>query len=242
MDAGIIIHAEEVELVLDRDLYFHGPGKREFDDENTGPERVDDRVIVKVVRRLLQEPVEGVPFFPGSEHGHIMRHTDLRIRDISMDDVVGLAVAGEDVLQGNEGTGNVSKTRRHASVKVPADQDDIRFIERYPVTHVPERRDHLLGIAQEFLDRLRAMPGKTLEKPAGMREMVERDHRLDVVAAQDIDDFLIMGDGLFIPGVRARLNPAPFDGKSIGIYTQLLQELQVLPKNGVVIRDLRNIA
>ena len=68
MDAGIIVNAEKIELVLDRDFDFHGAGKGKFDDENAGPECINYGIIVEVVCRFLQEPVEGVPFFPWSEY------------------------------------------------------------------------------------------------------------------------------------------------------------------------------
>lgn len=86
------------------------------------------------------------------------------------------------------------------------------------------------------------MPGTPLKEPLGMGEMMQRDHRLDVVTSQDIDDLLIMRNGFFVPGIRARLYPAPFDGEAIGIDTQFLQELEVLPKDGIVVRYLRDVA
>ena len=71
--------------------------------------------------------------------------------------------------------------------------------------------------------------------------MVEGDHGLDIVASQDIDDFLVMRDGLFVPGVRPRLDPAPFEGKAIGIDAQFLQEFQVLPEDGIVVCYLGDV-
>jgi hypothetical protein len=72
--------------------------------------------------------------------------------------------------------------------------------------------------------------------------MMKGDHRLDVIASQDIDDLLIMCDSLIIPGVRPRLDPAPFDGEAIGIYAQFLQEFEILPENGIVVRYFRDVA
>ena len=81
-----------------------------------------------------------------------------------------------------------------------------------------------------------------LQEPPGMGKVVKSDHGFDVVASQDIDDLLIMRNGLLVPGIRERLDPAPFDGEAIGINAQFLQKFQVLPENGIVIRYLRDVA
>ena len=68
-----------------------------------------------------------------------MRDTDLGVGDISVDDVVCLAVGGENVLESSEGKGYALDARGRAAVKVASDQDDIGLVEGNPVADVPER-------------------------------------------------------------------------------------------------------
>jgi len=241
VDASIVVDAEKIELALNRDFDFHFARKGKFNDKDTGPESVDYRVIVEIVSRLLQEPVKRVPFLPGGKYGHIMRDADLSIGNVSMYEVVCFAVTGEYILKRDKGPRDVPETGGRATVEISANEDDIGLIECYPVSDISERRDHHLGVAQEFLNGCESVPGRPLQKPAGIGKVVERDHRFDVIASQDVDDFLVVGDGLAIPGVFARLDPAPLDGEAIGIDPQLLQKFEVLPEKGKVVRYLRDI-
>jgi hypothetical protein len=134
-----------------------------------------------------------------------------------VDDVIRFPVAGEDIFEGDERAGDVPEAGRRAAFEVAAEQDDIGLIERYPVFDPFESRDHHFRVAEKLLDQCRPMPGMALHEPAGMGEVVEGYHRLDVVASQDINNFLIVRDGLFVPGVFTRLDPAPLEGKTVGI-------------------------
>jgi hypothetical protein len=65
-----------------------------------------------------------------------MSNTDPGIRDIVVDDVICFPVAGEYIFKCDKRTGYIFETGRHATVKVTSDQDDIGFIEGYPVSDI----------------------------------------------------------------------------------------------------------
>jgi hypothetical protein len=53
-------------------------------------------------------------------------------------------------------------------------------------------------------------------------------HGLDTAAPQDIDDLLVVRDGLVVPGVFTRLDPAPFYRGAVGIDAEFLEGAEVL--------------
>jgi hypothetical protein len=242
VDARIVIDAEEVEFVLDGDLDLHGLRKRELDDEDARPEGVDDRVIVKIVCGLFQEAVQGVPPLPGSEHGHIMREAYACAGNVAVNDVIGPAMAGEDVFKGRERASDVSEAGGRAALQIAAEQHDIGLVEGEPVADPFEGRHHHLRKAEKLLDRRRSVPGRAFHEPARMGKVVKGEHGLDTAAPQDIDDLLVVRDGLVVPGVFPRLDPAPFYGEAVGIDAEFLEEPEVLAEQPVVVRDQRLFA
>jgi hypothetical protein len=71
------------------------------------------------------------------------------------------------------------------------------------------------------------MPWILFYEPEGMREMVEGNHGLNVVADKYVDNVLVMGYCPIIPDVRPRLYPAPLQGEPVGIHPKLFEEGEV---------------
>jgi hypothetical protein len=67
------------------------------------------------------------------------------------------------------------------------------------------------------------MPWIFLKEPPRVGKMVEGNHGLNFFSAKDIDNVLIMSNGLPIPPIFLGLDPAPLQGKPIGIHAKLFE-------------------
>ncbi len=94
------------------------------------------------------------------------------VGNVSVDDVIRLPVAGEDIFEGDERAGDVPEAGRSATLEVAAEQDNIGLIKRYLVFDPFESRDHHFCVAEKLLNRCRPMPGMTLNEPTGMGEVM----------------------------------------------------------------------
>ena len=106
---------------------------------------------------------------------------------------------------------------------------------------VAKLREAFKDEAQELLPARILVPGMPLDEPEGMGEVMQREHRLDAVATEDVHDLLVMGDGVLVPSVLVRLDPAPFDREAVGVNAQVLQEPQVFLVQFVVVRYSRMV-
>jgi hypothetical protein len=144
-----------------------------------------------------------------SDGSHIVSDTHLRLSIQGMEDVICLPVTEKHVFQCLDSRRSLPKAGRHASIQIATEEKDVRFIEGDPIANPSKYGDHFLDVHQVFLNRPIFMPWIFLKEPTRVGKMVEGDHGFNVFPAEDIDNVLIMSNGLHIPSIFLGLYPTP---------------------------------
>src|SRR5664279_3160728 len=99
MHSGIVVDAEEVELVFDRDFdqYLLAQGELHF--QLPSQKGISEGVVIEIFRQLCERSVQRVPAAPRGQGGHIVGYTYHRFRVGFVYYVVSLCMTNENVLQ-----------------------------------------------------------------------------------------------------------------------------------------------
>jgi hypothetical protein len=82
------------------------------------------------------------------------------------------------------------------------------------------------------------MPGIVLKIPAGVSEVVEGHHGFDGMIVEEVDNPLVMVDDISVPIALLRLDPAPLQGETVGVYSYRFEQMEVLPAQLIMMGDL----
>ena len=108
-------------------------------------------------------------------------------------------------------------------------QQDVRLVERDPITHMGiERGAHAGRICREPLwELLRAQPAPIFDV-LGPHEVTQRDDRLYIQLAQAEDDGPVVIEDFGVEFARSRLDARPGDGKAKGAAAHVMRVVDVL--------------
>ena len=112
---------------------------------------------------------------------------------------------------------------------------DGRLVDREPVPHAGEMSCNLGDVACKKSRAVTPEPPAASREPGRVREVMERNQRLDVSLAQRRNDVDIVIQRFAVPYAFLGLDSAPFDRKPMGVVTPGSREIEVLAVALVVI-------
>jgi hypothetical protein len=142
--------------------------------------------------------------------------------------IVGLSMTGQDVLKGRDGRREILKAGRHTSLQISSQKQDIGFIKCDPVMDILQAEDHSFCEGHEFGNGRLLMPWIVLKVPSWVSEVMKGQHGFDGMVSQEINNPLVMVDGIGVPFVLFRLDPAPFQGEAVSIDPQGFKQMEIL--------------
>ena len=216
MEAGVEVHAEEVEGGGER-----GASSREARErrEERAPaplaEGVEEGSVVEPPGGRGEEPVEGVPRPRGREAHHVVRDADRRAGRGLPDRRGGGLVRGEEVVEGPGRVPAGGEARRHLAVEVAAENEDERLVQDRPAAgrRAESARDPG-GEAAERVDGRGRGPRRPLVEPARVGVVEERDDRLEAEGGEPRDEPRVALERRLVERPVARLDAAPGDGEA----------------------------
>ena len=165
-----------------------------------------------------------------------MGEPELKVGVAHLDAFVRQPVAPQQRHQGASGGAQVTLSGGPLAANVALVGNNRRFVDRHPeASQLPQRVRDALRVTGESLGSLGRLPAARVSNPGWIREMVQRDHRLNATVAERLQDVGVVPETR--PGklARGRLDPTPFEGQSMRVLVQALEQVKVRREALIVI-------
>src|SRR5437867_1944452 len=149
----------------------------------------------------------------------------IRLAQRSRSEPMSLEKVGDDL----ERPRAVLDSRRPDALVVAVEGEHLRLVDRGPeidqiaVALARETRE-----AHEVRDVSDPLPSAECREPAGIGEVVQRNHRGDAARPAGEEDTAVVVEGPLVVPTRLRLDSAPLDREAVGIEPEGAQDVEVL--------------